>query len=69
MNKTIKYEKSILRERSISNTSIDGCGYKSNYVSYHNCMEWVKLDYISKKRAAHIAAQCKVFVLNKIMAN
>jgi hypothetical protein len=32
-------------------------------------MERVKLDYISKKGAAHIAAQCKDFVLDKIMAN
>jgi hypothetical protein len=32
-------------------------------------MERVKLDYISKKGAAHIAAQCKAFVLDKIMAN
>jgi len=32
-------------------------------------MERIKLDYISKKGAAHIAAQCKTFVLDKIMAN
>jgi len=32
-------------------------------------MERVKGDYISKKSKAHIAAQCKAFVLNKIMAN
>jgi len=32
-------------------------------------MERVKSDYISKRGAAHIAAQCKAFVLDKIMAN
>jgi len=32
-------------------------------------MDRVKLDYISKKGAEHIAAQCKVFVLDKVMAN
>jgi len=32
-------------------------------------MKRVKLEYISKKGAAHIAAQCKAFVLDKIMAN
>jgi len=32
-------------------------------------MERVKLDYISKKGAEHIGAQCKAFVLDKIMAN
>jgi len=30
-------------------------------------MERVKLDYISKKGTEHIAAQCKAFVLDKIM--
>jgi len=29
-------------------------------------MERVKLDYISKSGAEHIAAQCKAFVLDKI---
>ena len=38
-------------------------------LNYNNCMERIKLDYISKKGAAHIAAQCKAFVLDKIMAN
>ena len=38
-------------------------------LNYNDCMERVKLDYISKKGAAHIAAQCKTFVLDKIMAN
>ena len=38
-------------------------------LNYNNCMERVKLDYISKKGAEHITAQCKAFVLDKIMAN
>ena len=37
-------------------------------LNYNNCMERVKLDYISKRGAEHIAAQCKAFVLDKIMA-
>jgi len=38
-------------------------------LSYNNCMDRVKLDYISERGAAHIAAQCKAFVLDKIMVN
>jgi len=38
-------------------------------LAYNNCMERVKLDYISKKGAAHISAQCKAFVLDKIFDN
>jgi len=43
--------------------------FVSDRLNYNNCMERIKLDYISKKGAAHIAAQCKTFVLDKIMAN
>jgi len=43
--------------------------FASDRLNYNNCMERIKLDYISKKGAAHIAAQCKTFVLDKIMAN
>ena len=43
--------------------------YNSNYLSYYNCMEQVKLDYISKRGAEHIVAQCKAFVLDEIMVN
>ena len=43
--------------------------FASDRLNYYNCMERVKLDYISKKGTAHIAAQCKAFVLDKIMAN
>ena len=41
----------------------------SDRLSYNNCMNRVKLDYISKKGAEHIAAQCKAFVLDKVMTN
>ena len=41
--------------------------FANNRLNYNNCMERVKLDYISKKGAAHIAAQCKAFILEKIM--
>ena len=43
--------------------------FSAGRVAYNNCMERVKLDYISKKGAAHIAAQCKAFVLDKIFVN
>jgi len=41
--------------------------FANNRLNYNNCMERVKLDYISKRGAEHIAAQCKAFVLDKIM--
>jgi len=41
--------------------------FVNDRLNYNNCMERVKLDYISKKGAEHIAAQCKAFVLDKIM--
>ena len=43
--------------------------FASDRMSYNNCMDRVKLDYISKKGAEHIAAQCKAFFLDKIMTN
>ena len=43
--------------------------FVSDRLSYNNCMERAKLDYISKRGAAHITAQCKAFVLDKIMVN
>ena len=43
--------------------------FAAGRLAYNNCMERVKLDYISKKGAAHISAQCKTFVLDKIFAN
>ncbi len=33
---------------------------------YANCMKATKLDYISKKGAAHIAAQCNAFIRDKL---
>jgi len=41
--------------------------FASDRLNYNNCMERVKLDYISKRGAEHITAQCKAFVLDKIM--
>ena len=43
--------------------------FAAGRLAYNNCMERVKLDYISKKGAAHISAQCKTFVLDKIFVN
>ena len=43
--------------------------FASDRLNYNYCVERVKLDYISKKGTVHIAAQCKAFVLDKIMAN
>ncbi len=36
-------------------------------MDYANCMEATKLDYISKKGANHISAQCNAFIKQKIM--
>ena len=43
--------------------------YNSNYLSYYNCMSQTKLDYITEKGAAHVAAQCRTFILEKAMVN
>jgi hypothetical protein len=43
--------------------------FVADRLAYNNCMERIKLDYISKKGAAHISAQCKTFVLDKIFVN
>ena len=43
--------------------------YKGNYLSYYNCMSQTKLDYITEKGAAHVAAQCRTFILEKAMVN
>ena len=39
----------------------------SKKAAYKDCMVRTKLDYITKKGADHIAAQCKAFVLKRIM--
>ena len=38
--------------------------FANDRLSYNDCIDRVKLDYISKKDAEHIAAQCKAFVLD-----
>ena len=49
--------------------TITSCNFAVDRLAYNNCMKRVKLDYISKKGAAHISAICKVFVLDKIFVN
>ena len=49
----------------ISNRS--GYFFISKEAAYKDCMVRAKLNYITKKGADHIAAQCKAFVLKKIM--
>ena len=49
----------------ISNRS--GYFYISKNAAYKDCMARVEVDYITKKGADHIAAQCKAFVLEEIM--
>tara|TARA_B100001765_G_scaffold195267_1_gene144599 strand:+ start:34 stop:207 length:174 start_codon:yes stop_codon:yes gene_type:complete len=39
----------------------------SDRSSYNDCMIQAKSDYISEKGAKHVAAQCKAFILEKIM--
>ena len=41
--------------------------FASDRLSYNNCMIQTKSKYISKKGAEHVAAQCKAFILEKIM--
>ena len=43
--------------------------FVADRLAYNNCMAATKLDYISKKGSAHISAQCKAFVLDKIFVN
>ncbi len=43
--------------------------YQGNHLSYYNCMSQTKLDYITEKGAAHVAAQCRTFILEKAMTN
>ena len=43
--------------------------YKGNYISYYSCMSQTKSDYITEKGAAHVAAQCRSFILDKAMTN
>ena len=43
--------------------------YQSNYLSYYNCMSQTKSAYITQKGVAHVAAQCRYFILEKAMTN
>tara|TARA_B100001123_G_C14793329_1_gene821336 strand:+ start:456 stop:647 length:192 start_codon:yes stop_codon:yes gene_type:complete len=43
--------------------------YNSNYLSYYNCMSQTKSSTITQKGAAHVAAQCRTFILEKAMTN
>ena len=51
----------------ISLFTITSYNFAGDRLTYNNCMVGAKLDYISKKGAAHIPAQCKAFVLDQIM--
>ena len=59
--------KYILAVILISLLAIMSYNFAANRLAYNNCMERVKLDYISKRGAEHIAAQCKAFILERIM--
>ena len=61
--------KYILAVILISLFTITSYYFVADRLAYNNCMAATKLDYISKKGAAHISAQCKAFVLDKIFAN
>ena len=61
--------KYILAVILISLFIITSYNFAADRLAYNNCMERVKLDYISKKGAAHISTQCKAFVLDKIFVN
>ena len=42
--------------------------FVSDRLSYNNCMIQTKSNYISERGAKHVAAQCRAFILEKIMA-
>ena len=41
--------------------------FNSNYLSYYNCMSQTKSDAITQKGIDHVSAQCRAFILDKIM--
>ena len=43
--------------------------YQSNYFSYNSCMSQTKYNTITEKGAAHVAAQCRTFILEKAFTN
>ena len=61
--------KYILAVILISLFTIMSYNFAADRLAYNNCMVATKLNYISKKGAAHISAQCKAFVLDKIFVN
>jgi len=61
--------KYILAVILISLFIIASYNFAADRLAYNNCMVGTKLDYISEKGAAHISAQCKAFVLDKIFVN
>jgi len=36
--------------------------FASKHLAFNDCMDRAKLDYISKKGAAHISAICKIYL-------
>ena len=48
---------------------VTAVAYQGNYLSYYNCMSQTKSDYITEEGAAHVAAQCRSFILDKAMTN
>ena len=43
--------------------------YQGNYISYYSCMSQTKSETITQKGADHVAAQCRMFILEKAMTN
>jgi len=41
--------------------------FASDRLSYNNCMIQTKSNYISERGSKHVAAQCRAFILEKIM--
>ena len=41
--------------------------FANDRLSYNNCMIQAKSNYISEKGSKHVAAQCRAFILEKIM--
>jgi len=41
--------------------------FTSDRLSYNNCMIQAKSNYISEKGSKHVAAQCRAFILEKMM--
>ena len=57
----------VLSAVAILSLIIISYNFASNRLAYNNCMIQVKSEYISKKGAEHVAAQCKAFILDRIM--